>query len=101
MTTPWKDCPTCVWKSDNPDMGTGRQRTTGWVKIYPGRLSGVMFHPGNPPINPPAGIVPCPTCAAFHAAVDAASAKAWDAGYAPQPTTLHGKRNPNPYRRTP
>lgn len=28
-------------------------------------------------------------------------AEAWDAGYAPQPTTLHGKRNPNPYRRTP
>lgn len=48
--------------------------------------------------------IPCPTCAAFHAAVDAASAKAWDEGGAAQAhNELHDCDPPmlNPYRVNP
>lgn len=82
----WKDCPEC----------------------YCRRLAGHrLVQDGECLSDDRKTVKPCPTCAAFHAAVDAAKAKAWDEAKSSTLDTLAkayrgdcpGKFPPNPYRK--
>jgi hypothetical protein len=75
----WPECPTCIGPDGEP-CGMAQDDRTSDDRYWP-----------------------CPTCAAFHAALDAAKAEAWDEGcsygrafdYA---IRMCGKEKVNPYR---
>lgn len=83
MTTPWKDCPECAASERRGMLFNDR-----------GTICGEQYGEW----------IPCPTCAAFRAAVDAASAKAWDEGVGYGRThdyqiRMCGFQITNPYRK--